>query len=151
MDEEIKETTVTTSSQPQHVVQTTKKVVQESPVKTEHPQRVFEKKKAIFRSYQIIWYVLGFIEILLLFRITLKALGANPFSGFVSLIYTLSDPLTLPFAGILRSNVSGGSVIEWSTIFAAIVYILIAWGLVNLLQLMKPVTPEEVEQKVDNP
>lgn len=132
------------------VVKTVKKVVT-PPVQMEHPQRVFEKKKVIFRSYQIIWYILGFVEVLLGFRITLKALGANPFSGFVSLIYTLSDPLSIPFSGILKSSVSGSSVVEWSTIFAAIVYLLLAWGLVNLLQFIKPVTPQEVEQTVDNP
>ncbi len=121
------------------------------PIKTEHPQRVFEKKKVIFRSYQIIWYILSVIEILLGFRMTLKALGANPFSSFVSLIYTLSNPLALPFSGILGTPVSGSSVFEWSTLVAAVVYLLLAWGLVSLLQFAKPVTPEEVEETVDNP
>ena len=151
MPEEVQEITTVERSRPEQEVKTTKKITPTPDVKTEHPQRVFEKKKVIFRSYQVIWYVLAFIEVLLGFRITLKALGANPFSGFVSLIYALSDPLALPFNGILRSSVTTGSVIEWSTIFAAIVYLLIAVGLVYFFQFMKPVTPEEVEQKVDNP
>jgi len=149
MAEEVQEITTVEKSQPQQVVKTTKRVTPAA-VMTEHPQRVYEKKKVIFRSYQIIWYILGLIEILLGFRIALKALGANPFSGFVSLIYAVSDPLALPFTGILRSSVGSGAVLEWSTIVAAFVYLIVAFGLANLLQFIKPVTPEEVEQTVDN-
>lgn len=148
MAEEVEVTTVE-KSQPQQVVKTTKRVT--PPVQTEHPQKVFEKKRVIFRSYQVIWYLLALVEVSLGFRLTLKAIGANPFSGFVSLIYGISDPLALPFSGIIRSGTYGSSVFEWSTIFAAIVYFLVAWGLVSLLQFLKPVTPKEVEQEVDNP
>lgn len=147
MADEVEVTTVE-KSQPQQVVRTTKRVT--PPVQTEHPQKAFEKKRTIFRSYQVVWYVLTFIEILLAFRATFKAIGANPFSGFVSLIYGITDPLIIPFAGILRTSASGSSVIEWSTIVAAVVYLLIAWGLVSLLQFVKPVSQEEVEQEVDN-
>jgi len=148
MADEVQEVTTIEKSQPQQVVKTTKKV--NPPVATEHPQRVYEKKKVIFRSYQVIWYILGFIEVLLGFRIALKALGANPFSGFVNLIYTISDPLALPFAGIVRSSTGSGAVLEWSTVIAAIVYLIVAFGLANLLQFIKPTTPEEVEQTVDS-
>lgn len=147
MAEEVQEVTVE-KSEPQQVVKTTTKVTPQ--VQTEHPQRVYEKKKVIFRGYQIIWYILGVIEILLGFRIALKAIGANPFSGFVSLIYSASDPLALPFAGILKSSTGSGAVLEWSTIIAAIVYLIVAFGLANLLQFIKPTTPEEVEKTVDN-
>ncbi len=148
MAEEVRQTIVE-KSQPQQVVKTTTRVSPQ--VQTEHPQKVYEKKKAIFRSYQVIWYILSVIEILLGFRITLKALGANPFSGFVNLIYSISDPLALPFSGILKSTMGSTSVIEWSTIIAALVYLLIAFGLANLLQFIKPVSPEEISQTVDNP
>lgn len=143
--------------QTEEVVHTTvapEKIVRTMKVKpgivTEHPQRVFEKKKTIFRMYQIIWYILAIIEVLLAFRVALKALGANEVSPFVSLIYTLSDIFAYPFLGILRTTVSGNSVFEWSTIIAAIVYALIAYGIVHLFQLVKPVTPREVSEVVDD-
>jgi uncharacterized protein YggT (Ycf19 family) len=120
-------------------------------IKTEHPQVAYNKKHAIFRAYQIIWYILGLIEVLLGFRMALKALAANPASGFASLIYTLSDPLALPFQGILRTTVTNGSIFEWSTIIAALVYALIAYGIIYMMQMVKPVGPEEVETTVDNP
>src|SRR5256885_11732132 len=115
---------VTAVEHPTRVVKTTK-VVPPS-MKTEPPQQVFEKKKVIFRTYQVIWYILAVIEILLAFRVALKALGANPLSGFVSLVYTLSDPLALPFSGILHSTVYTTSIFEWSTLIAALVYAIIA-------------------------
>lgn len=147
--EEVQEVT-TVSTAPEQVVKTTKKVAPNAPVMTEHPQRAFEKKKKIFRAYQIIWYVLVVIEVLLIFRLALQALGANSYSGFVSLVYIVSNPLALPFSGILRTGASGNSVFDWSIIIAMIVYALIASGLVQLMQLIKPVTPHEVEQTVDN-
>lgn len=150
--DETKQTEVTTVSTeaPQQVVKTTTKVTP-PPVKTEAPQQVYDKKKTIFRTYQIIWYILAVIEILLGFRMVLKALGANQASGFTTLVYALSNPLALPFNGILPVSASDSSLFEWSTIIAALVYLLIAYGLVHLMQMIKPVTPNEVEQKVDNP
>lgn len=152
MDEEkqTEEVTTVSTAAPQQVVKTTTKVTP-PPVKTEPAQQVYEKKKTIFRTYQIIWYIVAVIEILLGFRMVLKALGANQDSGFTTLVYALSNPLALPFSGILPIPVSGSSVFEWSTIIAALVYLLIAYGLVHLMQMIKPVTPHEVEQKVDNP
>jgi uncharacterized protein YggT (Ycf19 family) len=118
---------------------------------TEHPQQVFNKKKTIFRTYQIVWYILAVIEIVLGFRMTLKALGANQMSDFASLVYVISDPFALPFRGVLPNTISGASIIEWSTLIAATVYALLAYGLIHFMQLIKPVSPKEVEQKVDNP
>ncbi len=110
-------------------------------------QKVYEKKKTIFRFNQIIWYILGLIEVLLVFRVVLKALGANQFVGFTSLLYSLTNPLTVPFRGILGTTVAGNSLIEWSTIVAAVVYICIAWGLVYLLNLIYPISIKDVENQ----
>ena len=150
METEVKEvTTVSKSAQPVQQVVTTKKVI--PPVQTEPPQKAFQKKKAIFRTYQVVWYIAGLIEVLLAFRFTLKILGADPNSGFAFLIYSVSDLFALPFSGILRTAVINSSIIEWSTIVAMLVYFVIAIGVVELLQLVKPVKVQEVEQSVDNP
>src|SRR5947207_737253 len=110
---------------------TTERVREEPEVRTEPVQRVYRKKKTIFRAYQIIWYLFGFIEVLLLFRFFLKFLGANAGSAFVSLIYGLSNPLAIPFFGIFAPVSTGPIIIEWSTIIAMIVYWVVAWGLVE--------------------
>ncbi len=141
------EEVTTVSKSPAQVTQTTRTV--NTPVQTEHPQKVYEKKKTIFRTYQVIWYILGVIEILLAFRIVLKMLAANINSPFVSFIYVITDPLALPFAGIFRVDFNQqGAALEWSTLVAMAVYGLLAYGIMQLMQLLKPTTPQEVEQKV---
>ena len=138
------EVTTVDNTSPQQIVKKTTRQV-EPQAKGEAPQKVYEKKKTIFRFNQIIWYVLGLIEVLLVFRLALKALGANPFIGFTSLIYSITAPLAAPFSGILGVTTTGNSVIEWSTIIAAIVYLFVAWGIAYLLDLIYPITPKDVE------
>ena len=138
------EVTTVENQAPVQVVKTTTRQV-EPQAKGEAPQKVYETKKTIFRFNQVIWYILILIEVLLVFRVILKALGANPNAGFASLIYAITTPLASPFYGILGTSISGNSIIEWSTIIAAIVYMCIAWGFVYLLDLVYPITPNDVE------
>ncbi len=118
------------------------------PIPTEPPQVAYEKKKTIFRTYQIVWYILGFIEALLAFRFVLLFLAANPRSGFAALIYSLSYPFAFPFIGLFPSAKVGNVVFEWSTLVAFIVYPLLASGIMKLMQFVKPTTPEEVDRNV---
>lgn len=95
----------------------------------------------------IIWYILGLIEVLLAFRFALKLFGANPTSGFVSLVYSVTGILTLPFDKIFTvARPETGdvvrSVFEPSILVAAVVYALIAWGIVKLLTIDRPTTVE---------
>ena len=136
-------TTVANETPHQVITKTTREV--EPVVKSEAPQKVYDKKKSIFRINQVIWYILGFIEVLLIFRIILKILGANPSSGFTNLIYSITTPLATPFMGILGTSIMGSLILEWSTIVAAIVYFCIALGIVYLLDLIYPISPEDVE------
>lgn len=86
-----------------------------------------------------VWYILGIIEIILAFRFVLKLFGANPNSGFVNFIYSVSGVLTAPFDNIFNvASVESNeihSVFEPSILVAAIVYGLLAWGIVKLLNL----------------
>ncbi len=115
-----------------------------------HTQGDYQAKKAIFRTYQIIWYILGLIEVLLAFRFILLLLGANAQSGFVNFIYTLSSPFSAPFAGIFGVTNESGVVFEWTTLVAMAVYALVAYGIVSMFQIVKPTNPGEVESVVDN-
>jgi hypothetical protein len=146
--EVVEEKNTVDSIEPTRVKQT--KVIHEPLVKTEHPQEIYETKKTIFRSHQVIWYLLGVLEVLLGFRIALKAIGADPTSGFASLVYALSNPFAVPFMGVIKPSVNfqNGTIIEWSTILAMLVYFLIAWGIMSLIHMLRPVTPEEVDQAI---
>jgi len=147
-DTEVQEVTTVSDPISQQVVRRTKVV--KPTVTIDSPQKTYQTKKAIFRSYQIIWYILGVIEVLLAFRVVLKFLGANAFSGFTNFIYALSSPFALPFSGIFGTTVSSSLIFEWSTLIAMAVYAVVAYGIVALFQLVKPTNQEEVEQTVDS-
>ena len=147
---EVQKTTEVVSTVPEQVRTTTKKTVKEPTVPPEPPHKVYAKKKTIFRSYQVIWYLLGVIEVLLAFRVFLKMIGANSTSGFTSFIYGISGPFANPFLGVIAPSISGTTIMEWSTIIAMVVYLIIAYGVIRLFQFMKPVTPSEVEHTVDS-
>jgi hypothetical protein len=94
---------------------------------------------------KIVYYILGALEALLTFRLIFKFLGANPESTFVSLIYTISGAFLAPFSSIFRVAVNNGietrSILEPTTIIAMIVYALIAYGVVRLIEIYK--TPKD--------
>jgi hypothetical protein len=87
----------------------------------------------------IIWYIVGLIEVLLAVRFALKLFGANPSSGFVDFIYSVTNVLTAPFDsifGVVRTQAGDvSSVFEPSILVAAAVYALVGWGIVKLITL----------------
>lgn len=89
-----------------------------------------------------VWYLVGFIEIILILRFVLKLFGANPANGFVDFVYAVTGILTAPFDSIFgvtkpeAGNVD--SVFEPSILVAAAVYALIGWGIVKLINLNRP-------------
>ncbi|MGE5606154.1 MAG: YggT family protein [Bacteroidota bacterium] len=105
--------------------------------------------KHLYRGTQIVRYLMGLIETLLGFRFILKLLGANPAAGFSSFIYRISYPLAAPFLNVFRIIQISGSVFEWTTLLAMIVYSLIAWALIKLLLMGKPVSAPEASDKLD--
>ena len=90
----------------------------------------------------VVWYILGIIEVLIAFRFVLKLLGANPNSGFVDFVYNVTSVLTAPFDTIFGvAKATAGqvqSVFEPSILVAAAVYALIGWGVVKLLSINRP-------------
>ena len=100
--------------------------------------------KPIYRGTQIVWYILGIIEVLLVFRFVLKLLGANPDAGFSSFIYGITYLFANPFLSVFRNTqIVSGSTFEWTTILAMLVYWIIAAGIIKLLFMGRAVsTPE---------
>jgi uncharacterized protein YggT (Ycf19 family) len=90
------------------------------------------------RGARIVWLVAGIVEALLIIRVVLKALGANPAAGFSQLIYSVTAPLVLPFQGIFPTPTTSRSVLELSALVAIVVYALIAWGIVRLIAILDP-------------
>lgn len=78
----------------------------------------------------LVWlvYSLVLIAVLILgFAFFFKLTDANPAAGFVDWIYGASDTLASPFREIwAASEGSGGSVFDWSLLFAIFMYALLA-------------------------
>jgi ABC-type Na+ efflux pump permease subunit len=105
--------------------------------------------KPLYRGTQIVWYILGLLEILLAFRFVLKLMGANPVAGFTSFIYAVTWPFTAPFLAVFKITTVQGSIFEWTTLLAMFVYWLIATGIVRLLLMSKTVSTPEAAEKLD--
>lgn len=85
---------------------------------------------------RITYYILGVLEVLFAFRFFFKLLGANPLSPFVSFIYALTKVLLYPFVGIFKTSIiETQAVFEPATLIGMIVYALIAWGIVKLIEI----------------
>lgn len=96
------------------------KSVQQEP---EREQRIFT-----FKITQLIWLFLGILEALIALRIGLKLIGANPESPIVALIYGLTYLFLFPFQGMVATPSFGSNVLELSSLFAMLIYALIAWA-----------------------
>lgn len=87
---------------------------------------------------RIVWFIAGFISIVLALRIILLMLGANQGSGFVDLVYGLGGFFAAPFVGIFGSPTYGQFYFDTASLIAIVVYLLIAWGLSKLFTLSRP-------------
>jgi hypothetical protein len=105
--------------------------------------------KPLYRGTQIVWYLVGLVEALLLFRFLLRLLAANPRAGFTDFIYSLSYPFVLPFSTVFPQSRVEGSVFEWTTLLAMLVYWLIGWGIVKLFLMGRTVSTPEAASKLD--
>jgi len=97
-----------------------------------------------FKATQIILWCFSILETMIALRIVLKLIGANPGSFIVNLIYGITSPFLIPFAGVIRSPAADAMVLEISSIFAIVIYALIAVAFEKLIWVIvsRPRTPE---------
>ncbi len=96
----------------------------------------YRRRAAARRVGQIIYILFGVLEALLIIRFALKLLGANPGAAFTSFIYGLTQVFVAPFEGVFPSPATNASVLEVSTLLAIIVYALIAWLIVSVIDAL---------------
>ena len=97
----------------------------------EREQRIFT-----FKATQLIWLLFGILEVLIALRIALMLIGANPGSPIVALIYGFTYLFLFPFNGLVASPTAGNMVLELSSMFAMLIYGLIAWALERTVWLI---------------
>ena len=106
--------------------------------------------KPLYRGTQIVWYILGLIEVLLLFRFILKLLSANPGAIFTNFIYGVTYIFAVPFSSVFHITNVLGSIFEWTTLLAMLVYWIIAMGIIKLFLMGKTVSTPEAAVKLNN-
>ncbi len=120
------------------------------PVQPMRPLRPVEPVEPVLvetpahRAGQIVYFVFGVLEALLIIRLIMKLLGANPDAGFSQLVYGITYPFVALFQGVFPNAGGRGGVLELSTLLALIVYALLAWGIVRLIYLL-------AERRTTNP
>lgn len=105
--------------------------------------------KPLFRGTQVVWCIFSIIEVLLVFRFLLKLTGANTNAGFTRFIYDFSQPFVAPFASVFKRMSVQGSVFEWTTLLAMIVYWVVAVGIIRLFLMSKTVSTGEAAAKLE--
>ena len=82
---------------------------------------------------RLINFIALIIELLLLFRLVLKFVGANAATPFVGWIYGVTASLVSPFAKILPNWKYENFVIDFATLAAIIVYAIATYLLLMLI------------------
>jgi len=107
-----------------------------SEVRTSQREPEREQRIFTFKATQLIWLLFGILEALIALRIGLKLIGANPASPIVALIYGFTTLFLFPFEGLIGSPTAGSSVLELSSLFAMLIYALIAWAMERIVWLI---------------
>ena len=92
---------------------------------------------ARYLATNLLNFFLAVVEGFLALRFVLKLFGANANNNFVSWIYDMSGTLLDPFRGIFPAKVfENRYVFEFSTLFAMLMYALLALILVALIRFL---------------
>jgi len=89
-------------------------------------------------AYDIVYYVLWAVEMVLFLRFLLKLLGANPYNSLVSFLYSTSRVLMGPFDGMFGISSVDNMVLEPSVLVAMVFYALAAYALVTFIGMITP-------------
>ena len=94
--------------------------------------------KPILRVQSLVYTLVGLLEGLLAIRFIFALLGANANNGFANFIYNVTQPFVSPFQGLFNYDFQAGiSRFEIETVVAMIVYALVGWLFISLMQIGK--------------
>jgi hypothetical protein len=99
------------------------------------------------RTARIIYFLMGFLEVVLAMRFLFRIIGADPNNGLVNFIYNFTGVFVGPFNGIFNDqSLQRGNVIEVSTLLAMAMYAILTYGIIQLLYLV--LTPNRSSRSV---
>ena len=122
---------------------TRERVTRERPVRQRTVEtRTFRERELTDRQIvlrkitRFIWWATGVLEGLIGLRVVLRMMAANPGNPFASFIYAITDLFLWPFQSLVANPRSDGIVLEISSVIAMMVYLVLAWIVVELLWLL---------------
>lgn len=87
---------------------------------------------------RVIGYLASILLAFLAFRFVLALLGANPINLFARFIYGVTAPFVTPFSGLFGYHLAYGvSQLEVGTLMAMATYLVAAWALTRLVNLIR--------------
>ncbi len=95
-----------------------------------------ERRQGMDQLNQIMYTILGILEIGLGLRLVLRLIAANASSGFADFIYGVTGPFIAPFAGLVGTPTSGGTILEITTLIAMAVYALFFWIVLQVIAIV---------------
>ena len=103
-----------------------------------HNTTINEPSEVAFSKLsQVVWFIIGIIEILLVLRFTFKAFGARA-SDFTLWLYSITEPFVGPFYGIFPSPSAEGIVLDLATLLALLAVVVIGGLIAALINLLRP-------------
>jgi hypothetical protein len=91
----------------------------------------------ILRRGDVVWYLIVFMNGLLVLRIFGQLLGWQSVM-LVHLLLALTNPLVTTFKGISVNPILGRATLDASAIFALSIYTAMAWVIASKLALLSP-------------
>lgn len=111
-----------------------------APVAAAPATGVYSSRTAVYptgwRAAQLVWLIVGVVDIILLLDFAFRAGGANN-TGFAHYIYRIGGALAAPFNGIFTtSSTYAGTYFSWGDLLAIAVYTVAAWIVVKLVRII---------------
>jgi hypothetical protein len=93
-------------------------------------------ERKFVKAERVIYLILTIVEVLFGLRLILALLGANASNGFAEFIYGITHPFVAPFFSLFGYTFqSGVSYFEIGTVVAMVVYALVAWIIVKVINI----------------
>ena len=102
---------------------------------TQHEQGR-EQRFVTFKATQMIWLLLSLLEGAIALRVVFKLIAVNAAKPFATLLYAVTNLFVAPFASLIGALSAEGMVLEISSLIAMLVYLLIAWGIERIVNVI---------------
>lgn len=99
------------------------------------------RHRTVAQITQIIWFVVGFFEVMLALRLVLKLTAAGQ-TDFTQVILGVTRPFVMPFLGMFPSAATDGFEFEPASVVAMLIYFLVGLGLVQVARILYGETRE---------